>query len=389
VLLHSHPFADTAWFSSRDYRLMNNYREWITNMYDDWDLGFAVLSREDLTSIRISDDSEGFDQLQSLIVGEGHSSEPPWSGVDPEDTGNDVGDEERQSRAILAHGQTTQKRVCRMHVVIAGVGGVGSAVAEQLARLGVGKLTLVDPDIVEESNLARLIGAAPHHVDRAKVDAIRESVYRANPCTEVETIEGKLEDHEEAVKHADIIIQCVDRDVSRSSLAQLAAKHLVPVIDAGIKIIRGNGDAPGSRAVFLFNTIPGDSACFHCLGRGNPEQMRIESMNEDEIELQKEQGYLTEEDVAPKASLVNATTMAAAHACTAFMEYVDSGEMTDLFRYDMVTDETMKVTADVSPDCNVCRGGLLARGDHEVTDEELEEILEASFSDIEIEAVAK
>jgi molybdopterin/thiamine biosynthesis adenylyltransferase len=301
----------------------------------------------------------GFTELHPVVIGEQHPPEPI-----PDEYADDI-DAERYDRSIRAHGTATQRRVSQMHVVIAGVGGVGSAAAEQLARLGVSKITIVDPDVVEASNLPRLIGAAPHHEGKPKVDAVREAVYRANPDTDVNVVQGYLEEHEDVATTADLILQCVDRDVSRSSLAQLAVKHLIPVIDAGIRIIRGNDEEPGTRAVFVFTTIPGDTACFTCLDRGDPEQMRLEAMSSDEIEVRKEQGYLDEDDVAPKASLVTATMMAASMACSAFMEYVATGEMTDMYRYDMVTGDGMQVNAPVADDCRVCNGGLLARGDHE------------------------
>ena len=151
VLMHSHPFSDVAWFSAMDYRLIGYYRDWITGLYDDWNIGFAVMAQEELCATQIDAATGGFTELHPVVIGEQHPPDPV-----PDEYADDI-DTERYDRSIRAHGTTTQLRVGQMHVVIAGVGGVGSAAAEQLARLGVGKITIVDPDVVEASNLTRSV----------------------------------------------------------------------------------------------------------------------------------------------------------------------------------------------------------------------------------------
>ncbi|PIE77044.1 MAG: hypothetical protein CSA13_01545 [Clostridiales bacterium] len=78
-------------------------------------------------------------------------------------------------------GEARLKKLNDSHVVVVGIGGVGSYVAEGLARSGVGKLTLIDDDVVAASNINRQIQATALTVGRAKVTAMKERLLTINP----------------------------------------------------------------------------------------------------------------------------------------------------------------------------------------------------------------
>src|SRR6266545_227132 len=80
------------------------------------------------------------------------------------------------ARQVLAWGNLGQSRLTAAHVAVVGAGGTGSQVAVQLAHLGVGRLTFVDFDKVERSNLSRLLGSTPADVGRGKVDVLASAV---------------------------------------------------------------------------------------------------------------------------------------------------------------------------------------------------------------------
>lgn len=80
-------------------------------------------------------------------------------------------------------------RIRHAHVAIAGIGGVGSWIAEALARSGVAKLTLIDLDNVAESNINRQVHALTNTVGMAKVDAMKERIFQINPHCEVVCLE--------------------------------------------------------------------------------------------------------------------------------------------------------------------------------------------------------
>jgi tRNA A37 threonylcarbamoyladenosine dehydratase len=87
------------------------------------------------------------------------------------------------------YGITGAERIRAAHVVVVGVGGVGSWTAEALARSGVGRLTLIDLDHVSESNINRQIHATDLTLGQAKVVAMRERIFHINPECEVICIE--------------------------------------------------------------------------------------------------------------------------------------------------------------------------------------------------------
>jgi tRNA threonylcarbamoyladenosine dehydratase len=87
------------------------------------------------------------------------------------------------------YGPQGAQRIFDAHVMVVGIGGVGSWTAEALARSGVGRLTLVDLDHVSESNTNRQIHAVTPAFGRAKVDAMRERIAHINPWAQVDVVD--------------------------------------------------------------------------------------------------------------------------------------------------------------------------------------------------------
>ena len=93
--------------------------------------------------------------------------------------------EDRFSRSAALLGDEAMKRLAGAHVLIVGVGGVGSWCAEALVRTGLGHITLVDDDTVAESNINRQCPATAATVGRAKVEAMAERLTAINPGCEI------------------------------------------------------------------------------------------------------------------------------------------------------------------------------------------------------------
>lgn len=91
------------------------------------------------------------------------------------------------------YGAAGAARIARAHVVVVGVGGVGSWAAEALARSGVARLTLIDLDHIAESNVNRQIHALDATLGQAKVQAMRERIAGIHPACEVQCIEEFVE----------------------------------------------------------------------------------------------------------------------------------------------------------------------------------------------------
>lgn len=93
--------------------------------------------------------------------------------------------EQWKERTLLLFGEEKIERLEKAHVLIVGVGGVGSYVAELLCRAGIGKITLVDGDTVQASNINRQLPALQSTVGREKVDVVAERLKQINPNIEL------------------------------------------------------------------------------------------------------------------------------------------------------------------------------------------------------------
>ena len=137
-------------------------------------------------------------------------------------------------------GAEAQSLISRLHVGVVGLGSVGSVVTEALARVGVPVVTLVDPDVVEEHNLDRLLNATEDDVGRPKVD-LAKAAFASHATTASPTVHAISEsihtvDAYRAILDCDIVFSCVDRPVARDVLNYVSQGHLVPVLDGGIAV---------------------------------------------------------------------------------------------------------------------------------------------------------
>lgn len=136
---------------------------------------------------------------------------------------------ERLLRQITLIGEENTLKLINASVTVIGLGGVGGYVCEMLARMGVGKLFLVDCDTVSESNLNRQIIALTDTVGRKKTDVMAERVRKINPDCEVIT-EDIFVDRQNAdglVQRCgtDIVIDAIDNVSAKTALISAALKR--------------------------------------------------------------------------------------------------------------------------------------------------------------------
>ena len=160
------------------------------------------------------------------------------------------GDGGRLPSFVLRHaqlfGQGTTRRLQQMSVAVIGCSGTGSIVIEQLARLGIGRLVLVDPDHVEEKNLNRILNASREdaYLRRPKVEVMARAIAAMGFGTELEIIAKDLAtpDAVKAVAECDVAFGCMDGVEGRHLLNRLAAFYLLPHFDIGVRLA---GDGHG------------------------------------------------------------------------------------------------------------------------------------------------
>lgn len=172
---------------------------------------------------------------------------------------------ERYSRQSFL-GEEAESRFATCGVGVVGLGGGGSHVVQQLAHLGFQQYVLFDPDVVESSNLNRLVGATEEDVrlGRSKV-AVAERVIRGLQAHAlIDPHRSKWQDDPQPLRRCDLIFGCVDGLNERRELETIARRFLIPYLDLGLDVHRV-GDAPPVLAGQVVLSMPG-GPCLTCLG---------------------------------------------------------------------------------------------------------------------------
>lgn len=232
--------------------------------------------------------------------------------------------DDRQRRAL-----GDQHRVLRrLRVGIVGVGGLGAPVAETLARMGVGALTLIDDDVVEHSNVRRVFAVTTEDARKrsAKVDAVAAGLRRIGLDTALHAVKGDVREPELLghLLQCDLIIGATDTHSSRAAVTELSVRGAIPLIDVGVRVgVRTTGELDA----LLFERriqLPG-GPCLWCWGRLDPHRVRLELMSHYERGSLEEQGYVTGLPGEPEPSVAGLTVSAAGAATTAVLALVAGG----------------------------------------------------------------
>ena len=134
------------------------------------------------------------------------------------------------------YGLTGAARIRAAHVVVVGVGGVGSWAAEALARSGVGRITLIDLDHVSESNINRQVHALENTLGQAKVQAMRERIALINPHCDVHCIEEFVDPANWPAllpAGAQAVIDACDQMAAKVAIAAWSRETGTPLISVG------------------------------------------------------------------------------------------------------------------------------------------------------------
>jgi molybdopterin/thiamine biosynthesis adenylyltransferase len=178
----------------------------------------------------------------------------------------------RYSRHILLDelGIEAQQRFVDAHVLIVGMGGLGTPAALYLAASGVGHITLADADHVDLTNLQRQILYRTSDVGAAKVAAARDALARVNPRVSVQARQERLAGQalREAVGQADVILDCTDNFATRHAINRACVASHRPLVSGAAVGFDGQ--------VSVFDLTRAESPCYHCLF---PEDGETDAVN--------------------------------------------------------------------------------------------------------------
>ena len=219
-------------------------------------------------------------------------------------------------RQVRMFGMAGQEILQVSKVAVVGLGGVGSLVAEYLARLGVGNLVLIDPDEIESSNLSRVVGATRVDAETGQLKtqiAVRHAREMATHAT-LQPIVGDVSRHSVAqvLRDCDFIFLAADSMRARLVVNALAHQYLIPSIQMGAKILQGDCGNLEDAMCAVRHIRPG-RGCLWCNGLIDPTQLAIEAKSDRE---RKEQAYGVQE---PNPSVITLNAVAAGHAVNDFL----------------------------------------------------------------------
>jgi len=218
-------------------------------------------------------------------------------------------------RQVRLFGRNGQGILARSRVAVIGLGGVGALVSEYLARLGVGRLVLVDPDRIEQSNASRVVGATAQDVaaKAAKVEIARRVALSATPTPDVEVVAGDVADDAVArsLRTCDYVFLAADSMRARLVFNALVHQYLIPGVQLGAKVDTPRGEA--LRAWSAIRAVRPGKGCLWCNGLIDPTQLALESKSDEE---RKTQNYGTLE---PNPSVITLNAVAAAHGVNEFL----------------------------------------------------------------------
>jgi len=240
---------------------------------------------------------------------------------------------ERYKRNLLlaGFGPAGQERLLNAGVLLVGAGGLGSPAAFYLAAAGVGRIGLLDSDLVEVSNLQRQILHGTPDLGRLKAESGRDKLIHLNPGLRVEAITRELNEQnaEDLISRYDLVLDCTDNFKTRFILNEACLRLNSPFVYGGVLGYIG-------QVMFI---LPGRGPCFRCLYRDEPR------------------------GGAPDCSAVGVLgavpgVIGTLQACEAVKYLVGVGDLLvgRLLTYDALTASFMEVGLERDPQCPSCAG---------------------------------
>ncbi len=166
-------------------------------------------------------------------------------------------EQKRYARQILLSGEEGQERLKAASVLVAGAGGLGTVISLYLAAAGVGRLRIIDCDIVESSNLNRQILHWSRDVGRPKTASVKEKLAALNPLIRIEAEQSRIteENMGALAQGCNLIVDAMDNFPTRYLLNRTAVDRGIPFIHGAVRGFFGQ----------TTTVIPGKGPCLRCL----------------------------------------------------------------------------------------------------------------------------
>jgi len=174
-------------------------------------------------------------------------------------------------------GEHSQFYFENVRVGIIGYGGGGSHIGQQLAHIGIKKITVFDDDIVEDTNMNRLVGAQYSDIKKQtfKINVAKRLIKKILPKAEIECIKDRWQNQPDKLQECDLVIGGLDSYMERRDLESECRRNLIPLVDIGMDIHSVNNIAPIMSGQIILS-MPG-MPCMHCFGFLTEEKLKQEA----------------------------------------------------------------------------------------------------------------
>lgn len=244
-----------------------------------------------------------------------------WRMVVPFDTGFDgTLAMEEFDRNVRAFGEAIQQTIGMLRIAIVGAGGTGSAVAEQMVRLGARHVLLIDGDTLSKSNVTRVYGSTPAQVGRKKTAVLAQHLQSISSELHCRTITTMCTSESVArtLANVDLIFGCTDDNAGRLVLSRLSTYYLIPLIDVGVLLSSDlNGRLTGIDG--RITVVSPGNACLVCRDRIDTARASVEQRTPTERKRLADEGYAPALGQVEPA-VITFTTMVAAAAVNELLE---------------------------------------------------------------------
>ena len=279
--------------------------------------------------------------------------------------------EERNARAFGANGVDALHNI---RVLLLGTGGLGSALAYQLSRLGFRHVTVYDCQRIEATNINRFYFVTKPRtaIGRFKASYVARGMRLFNPTGKYRAINASIFDERiasDAIKESDIVVMAVDHDAPRCVAMALAARYGKPLVNVSNAIYLDELQKIKGAFVSCQWFIPREDnyPCLRCQGGINDKEVEAAFMSERLKRLRQKAGYVVGTPESPNAQVIPINSAAAGIAAWELAAWACGiRPPSPWIHYDLMNNSFQVLQGSGNPDCTICGSSpasCLATGD--------------------------
>lgn len=382
LAIHNHGRGDSVGFSSDDLNSHERGYPALQDIVGDLPVGALVFASNAIAGDIWLPDGRRVELTDATIIGRRRGLLMPA----PRRARRNA--DAHYDRQVRLFGDAGQDILAQAKVVIIGLGGVGSLLAQYLAHLGVGYFILIDPDRIEGTNLPRVVGATrwdariwltgaswPQWLRRLaaktatpKVKIARRVIRAANPMARVELYQSDVLEPDVAARllDGDYLFLAADSMRARLLFNAIVHQHFIPGVQIGSKVSHDEESGLLTNVHSIIRPVTPEVGCLWCNQLINPAKLQEEAQTERERAAQR---YVDDVEV-PAPSVITLNAVGASQAANDFLFYMtgltNEDASTAYMRFDPRSRRVSLDNPRKSVDCTECgtgRKGRFGRGD--------------------------